>query len=328
MTISNEPLSPSRRVMLASGLAATTALCLPTAAPAADSPVRHAVTPQTKGQTMGMFKTKDGTDIFYKDWGPRNAQVIAFHHGWPLSADDWDNQMMFFLAQGYRVVAHDRRGHGRSSQTDVGTDMDTYAADCAELADHLNLKNAIHVGHSTGGGEVTRYVARYGGGGRVSKAVLISAIPPLIVQTPANPTGVPRETFDGLRKSLAANRSQFYLDVASGPFYGFNRPGVKTIQGDVDNWWRQGMMGAAQAHYDCIRVWSETDLTEDLKMIDVPTLVLHSEDDQVVPYANAGPKAVKLLRQPTFKSYKDLPHGMPTTHADIINADIIAFLKA
>jgi non-heme chloroperoxidase len=328
MNTNGKPLSPSRRTMLASGLAATTALCLPTAAPAAGRLVRPAVTPQARGQTMGTFKTKDGTDIFYKDWGPRNAQVIAFHHGWPLSSDDWDNQMMFFLAQGYRVVAHDRRGHGRSSQTDVGTDMDTYAADCAELAAHLNLKNAIHVGHSTGGGEVTRYVARYGGGGRVSKAVLISAIPPQIVQTPSNPTGVPRATFDGLRASLAANRSQFYLDVASGPFYGFNRPGVKTIQGCIDSWWRQGMMGAAQAQYDCIKVWSETDLTEDLKMIEVPTLILHSEDDQVVPFANSGPKAAKLLKHATFKAYKDLPHGMPTTHAEIINADIMAFLKA
>lgn len=275
---------------------------------------------------MGTITTTDGTEIYFKDWG--TGRPIVFSHGWPLSADDWDAQLMFFLQHGYRVIAHDRRGHGRSSQTDVGTDMDTYAADCAELANQLNLKNAIHVGHSTGGGEVTRYVARYGGGGRVSKAVLISAIPPLIVQTPANPTGVPRSTFDGLRASLAANRSQFYLDVASGPFYGFNRPGVKTVQGNVDSWWRQGMMGAAQAHYDCIKVWSETDLTEDLKMIEVPVLVLHSEDDQVVPYANAGPKAAKLLKRATFKSYKDFPHGMPTTHADIINADIMAFLKA
>ena len=328
MATRDQPLSASRRAVLASGLAVSAALCLPSAASAADSPVQPAITPQARGQTMGTLKTKDGTEIFYKDWGPRDAQVIAFHHGWPLSADDWDNQMMFFLAQGYRVVAHDRRGHGRSTQTDIGTDMDTYAADCAELAAHLNLKNAIHIGHSTGGGEVTRYVARYGGGGRVSKAVLISAIPPLILKTPANPGGTPIEVFDGLRKSLAANRAQFYIDVASGPFYGFNRPGVKTIQGCVDNWWRQGMIGAAQAHYDCIKVWSETDLTEDLKKIEVPVLVLHSEDDQVVPYADSGPLAAKLLKHSTFKSYKDLPHGMPTTHPDIINADIMAFLKA
>ena len=327
MNTTDHPSSASRRAVLATGLAASAAACLPASVLAAERSARGAPSLSAKGKTMGTFKTKDGTEIFYKDWGPRDAQVIAFHHGWPLSSDDWDSQMMFFLAQGFRVVAHDRRGHGRSSQTDIGTDMDTYAADCAELASHLNLKNAIHVGHSTGGGEVTRYVARYGGG-RVSKAVLISAIPPLIAKTDANPNGVPRETFDGLRAALAANRSQFYLDVASGPFYGFNRPGVKTIQGNIDSWWRQGMMGAAQAHYDCIKVWSETDLTEDLKMIEVPTLVLHSEDDQVVPYANSGPKTAKLLKHGTFKSYKDFPHGMPTTHADIINADILAFLKA
>ena len=277
---------------------------------------------------MGTFKTKDGTDIFFKDWGPKSVQPICFHHGWPLSADDWDNQMMFFLAQGYRVVAHDRRGHGRSTQTDVGADMDTYAADAAALVEHLDLRNAIHVGHSTGGGEVTRYVARYGGGGRVSKAVLISAIPPLMLKTPANPRGTPIEVFDGYRAALAANRAQFYRDVPTGPFYGFNRPGAKIIQGCIDNWWRQGMIGSAKAHYDGIKVFSETDLTEDLKKIDVPVLVLHSEDDQIVPYADSGPLSAKLLRRGTFKSYKDLPHGMPTTHADIINADLMAFLKA
>jgi len=277
---------------------------------------------------MGTFRTNDGVEIFYKDWGPRDAQAICFHHGWPLSADDWDNQMLFFLGLGYRVIAHDRRGHGRSSQTDVGADIDHYAADAAALVEHLGLKNAIHVGHSTGGGEVARYVARYGGDGRVAKAALISAIPPLMLKTAANPQGSPIEVFDGYRAALQANRSQFYLDVASGPFYGFNRPGAKVIQGAIDNWWRQGMMGAAKPQYDGIKAFSETDLTEDLKRIEVPTLVLHSEDDQIVPYVASGPMSAKLLRRPTFKTYKDLPHGMPTTHADIINADLLAFLKA
>ncbi len=270
------------------------------------------------------FKTEDGTEIFYKDWG--KGQPICFHHGWPLSADDWDNQMMFFLTQGYRVIAHDRRGHGRSTQTDIGNDMDTYAADAAALAEHLDLKDAIHVGHSTGGGEVARYVARYGGG-RVAKAVLISAIPPLMVKTPANPGGTPIEVFDGYRAALAANRAQFYLDVPTGPFYGFNRPGAKISQGAIRNWWRQGMMGGAQAQLECIKVFSETDQTEDLKAIDVPVLVLHSEDDQIVPYADSGPLSASLLKNSTFKSFKDLPHGMPTTHPDIVNAELLAFLK-
>jgi len=271
------------------------------------------------------FTTRDGTVIYYKDWG--KGQPVVFHHGWPLSADDWDNQMMFFLAQGYRVIAHDRRGHGRSSQTDLGNDMDTYAADAAALVDHLDLKNAIHVGHSTGGGEVARYVARYGGGGRVAKAALISAIPPLMLQTPANPGGTPIEVFDGYRAALVANRAQFYLDVPSGPFYGFNRPGAKIIQGVINNWWRQGMIGGAQAQYECIKVFSETDLTEDLRSIEIPVLVMHSEDDQIVPYADAGPLSAKLLKQSSFKSYRGLPHGMPTTHADVINADLLAFFK-
>ena len=270
------------------------------------------------------FKTEDGTEIFYKDWG--NGQPICFHHGWPLSADDWDNQMMFFLAQGYRVIAHDRRGHGRSTQTDHGNDMDTYAADAAALVEHLDLTNAIHVGHSTGGGEVARYVARYGAG-RAVKAALISAIPPLMVKTPANPGGTPIEVFDSYRAALVANRSQFYLDVPTGPFYGFNRPGAKVIPGAIQNWWRQGMMGGAQAQLECIKVFSETDQTEDLKAIDVPVLVMHSEDDQIVPYADAGPLSAKLLKHSTFKSFRDLPHGMPTTHADIVNAELLAFLK-
>ena len=275
--------------------------------------------------SSGFLTTSDGTEIFYKDWG--KGQPIVFHHGWPLSADDWDNQMMFFLAKGYRVIAHDRRGHGRSTQTFTGNDMDTYAADVAELAEKLDLMNAIHIGHSTGGGEVTRYVARHGNG-RVAKAALISAIPPVMVKKPSNPGGTPIEVFDGYRAALAANRAQFYIDVPAGPFYGFNRPGAKVIQGAIDNWWRQGMMGGAKAHYDCIKAFSETDHTEDLKKITVPVLVMHSEDDQIVPFADAGPLSAKLLKHATLKVYKDLPHGMPTTHADVVNAELLAFLKA
>jgi len=274
---------------------------------------------------MPFITTDDGTEIFYKDWGARGAQTIVFHHGWPLSADDWDNQLLFFRAKGFRVVAHDRRGHGRSGQSDTGNDMDTYAADVIALARALDLKDAIHVGHSTGGGEVARYVAR-AEPGRVSKAVLISAIPPVMVKSDTNPGGTPIEVFDGFRTALMANRSQFYLDVASGPFYNFNKPGVEPIQGLINNWWRQGMMGGANAGYDCIKVFSETDLTEDLKQIDVPVLVIHSEDDQVVPYADSGPLAVKLLKNGTLKTYQGLPHGCMTTHPDLINADILAFI--
>jgi non-heme chloroperoxidase len=272
---------------------------------------------------MSTITVKDGTEIFYKDWG--SGQPIVFHHGWPLSADDWDSQMLFFLAQGYRVIAHDRRGHGRSTQTDTGNDMDTYAADCAALVGHLDLKDAIHVGHSTGGGEVARYVAQHGAG-RVAKATLISAITPVMLKSETNPGGMPREAFDAFRGAMA-NRAQFYIDVPAGPFYGFNRPGAKVSQGIIDNWWRQGMMGGTKAHYDCIKVFSETDLTEDLKQIDVPVLVIHSEDDQIVPFAAAGPLAAKLLKHGTLKVYKDLPHGMPATHADIINADLLAFIR-
>ena len=271
-----------------------------------------------------IFKTKDGTEIYYKDWG--SGQPIVFHHGWPLSADDWDNQMLFFLAQGYRVIAFDRRGHGRSTQTDTGNDMDTYAADSAALVAHLGLKDAIHVGHSTGGGEVTRYVARHGKG-LVAKAALISAIPPVMVKKASNPGGTPIEVFDGYRKAMA-NRAQFYRDVPEGPFYGFNRPGAKAIPGVINNWWRQGMMGGTKAQYDCIGVFSETDLTEDLKMITVPTLVMHSKDDQIVPFADSGPLSAKLLSHGTLKVYEGLPHGMPTTHSDVINADLLAFLKS
>jgi non-heme chloroperoxidase len=274
---------------------------------------------------MGTITTKDGTEIFYKDWG--TGQPIVFHHGWPLSADDWDNQMMFFLNQGYRVIAHDRRGHGRSSQTATGNEMDTYAADVAELTDKLDLKDAVHIGHSTGGGEVARYVAR-AKKGRVAKAVLVSAVPPIMLKTENNPGGLPLEVFDGFRAALVANRAQFYVDVPAGPFYGFNRPGVKVYQGVIDNWWRQGMIGGAKAHYDCIKAFSETDFTEDLKAIDVPVLVLHGDDDQIVPYADAAPLTVKLLKNGTLKTYPGFPHGMLTTHADVINPDILAFVRS
>jgi non-heme chloroperoxidase len=275
---------------------------------------------------MPFFTTRDGTDIFYKDWGPRDAQVIFFHHGWPLSADDWDNQTMFFLNEGYRVIAHDRRGHGRSTQTDSGNDMDTYADDLKQLAAHLDLRNAIHVGHSTGGGEVAHYVAR-ADPGRVSKAVLIGAVPPIMLKTEANPGGMPIEAFDGYRQALAANRAQLYLDIASGPFYGFNRTGVLPIQGVIENWYRQGMMGGIKAQYDCVKAFSETDFTDDLKAIDVPVLVMHGDDDQVVPYADSAPLTVKLLRNGQLKTYEGFPHGMATTHADVINADLLAFIR-
>jgi non-heme chloroperoxidase len=275
---------------------------------------------------MDAITTKDGTRIFFKDWGPRDAQPIVFHHGWPLSADEWDGQLMFFLERGYRVIAHDRRGHGRSSQTATGNDMDTYAADVIELSRALDLRSAVHVGHSTGGGEVARYVAR-ADKGRVVKAVLISAITPVMIRKDSNPGGLPIDVFDGYRKAVADNRAQTYLEIAAGPFYGFNRPGVERVEGMIRNWWRQGMMGGIKAHWDCIEVFSETDLTEDLKAIDVPVLLLHSDDDQVVPYAASAPLAVKLLRQGTLKTYKGLPHGMPTSHAALINADILRFLE-
>lgn len=282
---------------------------------------------QSKPSTgSGTITTKDGTQIYYKDWG--TGQPIVFHHGWPLSSDDWDAQMLFFLSKGYRVIAHDRRGHGRSTQTDIGNEMDTYAADVAALAAHLDLKDAIHVGHSTGGGEVARYVAQYGSGGRVAKAVLIGAVPPIMLKTPANPGGLPSEVFDGFRSAQAANRAQFFRDVPAGPFYGFNRPGAEVSQGVIDNWWRQGMMGGTKAHYDCIKAFSETDFTEDLKTIDVPVLVMHGDDDQIVPIADSALLSIKLLKKGELKVYKGFPHGMATTHADIINADLLAFFKA
>jgi len=275
---------------------------------------------------MPMLPTSDGTQIFYKDWGPRDAQPVMFHHGWPLSADDWDNQMMAFLAQGYRVIAHDRRGHGRSSQTSDGNDMDTYASDVAELVEALDLRDAIHIGHSTGGGEVARYVAR-ARPGRVAKAVLIDAVPPLLVKTEANPGGTPIEVFDGMRAALATNRAQFYLDFASGPFYGFNRPGAKVSDGLIRNWWRQAMMGSIKSQYECSRAFSETDFSEDLKAIEVPVLVIHSEDDQIVPYADSAPLTVKLLRNGTLKTFKDLPHGCCQTHPELVNAELLAFAR-
>ena len=278
---------------------------------------------------MNTITTKDGTSIFYKDWGSRTAQPIVFHHGWPLSADDWDNQMLYFVGKGYRVIAHDRRGHGRSAQVSDGHDMDHYAADAAAVVEHLDLRNAIHIGHSTGGGEATHYVARHGQPqGRVAKLVIIGAVPPIMVKTAANPGGLPMEVFDGLRKALTANRAQFYLDFASGPFYSFNRSGAKPIPGVIQNWWRQAMMGSIKAHHDGIKAFSETDFTDDLKKITVPVLVMHGDDDQIVPYADSAPLSAKLLKNGTLKTYKSFPHGMPTTNADTINADLLIFLRS
>jgi non-heme chloroperoxidase len=275
---------------------------------------------------MSSIKTKDGVTIFYKDWGPKTAQPIFFHHGWPLSADDWDTQMLYFLGKGYRVVANDRRGHGRSSQVSDGHDMDHYAADAAAVVDQLDLRDAIHIGHSTGGGQATRYVALHGQG-RVAKLVLIGAVPPLMLKTAANPGGLPIEVFDGLRQQLAANRAQFYREFASGPFYGYNRPGAKPLQSVIDNWWRQAMMGSSKAQYDGIKAFSETDFTEDLKKIDVPALVLHGDDDQIVPIADSALLSSKLLKKGTLKVHQGFPHGMCTTHADVVNPELLAFVE-
>jgi non-heme chloroperoxidase len=278
---------------------------------------------------MAFVTTKDGVSIYYKDWGPKDAQPIVFHHGWPLSADDWDNQMLFFLAEGFRVIALDRRGHGRSDQVSEGHDMDHYASDASAVVESLDLRNAVHVGHSTGGGQVARYVAKYGQPqGRVAKAVLVSAVPPLMVKSDTNPGGTPIEVFDGFRQALAANRAQFYLDVASGPFYGFNRDGAEVSQGTIQNWWRQGMIGSAKAHYDGIKAFSETDQTDDLKAITVPVLVLQGDDDQVVPYKNASLLQDKLLANSELKIYPGFPHGMHTTHAYTINTDILTFIRS
>jgi pimeloyl-ACP methyl ester carboxylesterase len=283
----------------------------------------------SKDRIMSTITTQDGTEIFYKDWGSKDAQPIMFHHGWPLSSDDWDAQMLFFLSKGFRVVAHDRRGHGRSAQVDFGHDMDHYAADAAAVAEHLDLRNAVHIGHSTGGGEVAAYVARFGiPQGRVAKAVLVSAVPPIMLKTKRYPGGLPLEVFDGFREALAANRAQFFRDVAAGPFYGFNRDGADVKPAVVDNWWRQGMMGSALAHYAGIKAFSETDQTDDLKAIDIPTLVLHGDDDQIVPYKNAAVLQAEILPNATLKLYEGFPHGMLTTNADVLNADILAFIQA
>ncbi|MEW6257480.1 MAG: alpha/beta hydrolase [Pseudomonadota bacterium] len=278
---------------------------------------------------MPTVTTKDGVDIFFKDWGPKDAQPIMFHHGWPLSSDDWDAQMLFFVQNGYRVVAHDRRGHGRSAQVADGHDMDHYAADAFAVVEALDLKNAVHIGHSTGGGEVARYVAKFGQpSGRAAKAVLVSAVPPLMLKTDANPEGLPLEVFDNFRKATADNRAQFFQDVPAGPFYGFNRDGAKVYPGVIQNWWRQGMMGSAKAHYEGIKAFSETDQTEDLKTITIPTLVLHGEDDQIVPIADSALKSVKLLEKGTLKTYPGFSHGMLTVNADVLNADLLAFVKS
>jgi non-heme chloroperoxidase len=311
---------PLRREVLALGLAAGAATAMPHFAMAATKSDGS-----NRRQDMGFVKAKDGAEIFYKDWG--KGQPVVFHHGWPLSSDDWDAQMMFFVEKGFRVVAHDRRGHGRSSQVSEGHDMDHYASDAAAVAEHLDLRDAVHIGHSTGGGEATRYVARHGKG-RVAKLVLIGAVPPIMVKTAANPGGLPIEVFDGFRTQLAANRAQFYLDIASGPFYGFNRPDAKISQGVIQNWWRQGMIGGAKAHYDGVKAFSETDFTEDLKMITVPTLVMHGSDDQIVPIEDSAKLAVKLLKKGELKIYDGFPHGMCTTHADVINPDLLAFIQA
>ncbi len=327
MTTTDPPCAAraSRRDVLVGGVIAAAAMTIPpllTGSASAATPISE----RDKGtNALSTITTKDGAEIYYKDWG--HGQPIVFHHGWPLSSDDWDAQMLFFLQNGYRVIGIDRRGHGRSSQVWDGHDMDHYAADAADVVDRLDLRNAVHIGHSTGGGEVARYVARHGRG-RVAKAVLMSSVVPLMLKTPSNPDGLPIQAFDGLRAGLAANRAQFYRDVPAGPFYGFNRPGAKPIEGVIQNWWRQGMMGGAKAQYDSIKAFSETDFTEDLKSIDVPTLVMHGDDDQIVPYKDAALLSVKLLKHGALKIYPGFPHGMLTTHADVINQDLLAFIRA
>ena len=325
MTDNPVELAISRRHVLLAGAALSTAMAMPSLALSKSIPSRNE---GTFPMTESFVKTKDGVEIYFKDWGPKDAQPIVFHHGWPLSSDDWDAQMLFFVQNGYRVVAHDRRGHGRSQQVSDGHDMDHYAADASAVAEHLDLRNAVHIGHSTGGGEVARYVAKFGQPqGRVAKAVLVSAVPPLMLKTPSNPGGLPIEVFDSFRKGVAENRAQFFLDVPTGPFYGFNRPDAKIYPGVIQNWWRQGMMGSAKAHYDGVKAFSETDQTEDLKAITVPTLVLHGDDDQVVPIADSAELSVKLLKNGMLKVYKGYPHGMLTTHADVINPDLLAFVR-
>jgi non-heme chloroperoxidase len=325
----NSSTGTSRRTVLAGGLGVA---AVAAASPFLSGPAMAAERQPKGSKSMsttgsGFVTITGGVEIYYKDWGAKDAQPVVFHHGWPLSADDWDAQMMFFLDKGYRVIAFDRRGHGRSTQTDTGNEMDTYAADVIALAKHLNLKNAIHVGHSTGGGEVAHYVAR-AEPGRVAKAVLIGAVPPIMLKTDKNPGGLPMEVFDGFRAALVENRAQFFYDVPAGPFYGFNRDGAKVSQGVIWNWWRQGMMGSAKAHYDCIKAFSETDFTEDLKKIEQPVLILHGEDDQIVPIADSALLSAKLVKHGTLKTYPGYPHGMATTHSDVINKDLLAFFKA
>jgi non-heme chloroperoxidase len=315
----------TRRDVLVGSAAMLVATALASTAQAEHTKAGPAVPHHTGDMGMSTVTTKDGVSIFYKDWG--SGPPIVFSHGWPLTADDWDAQMMFFLANGFRVIAHDRRGHGRSSQVSSGHDMDHYADDLATLTEHLNLKGAVHIGHSTGGGEVARYIGRHGES-RVSKAVLISSVPPIMVKTPNNPGGLAKEVFDGFQVQVAEHRAQFYLDLPTGPFYGFNRPGVKPVQAVIQNWWRQGMMGGIKAHYDGIVAFSQTDFTPDLKKITVPTLVMHGDDDQIVPYADAGPLSAKLVKGAILKTYKGFPHGMPTTEAATINADLLAFIRS
>ncbi|HEX8878193.1 MAG TPA: alpha/beta hydrolase [Phycisphaerales bacterium] len=327
MANSNHGSLFDRRAALGVGVAAGAMLASGRSSQAAISRHGEAEAAAAESATESSVVTKDGVRMFFKDWGSKNAQPIVFHHGWPLSGDDWDAQMLFFVQKGFRVVAHDRRGHGRSTQVSDGHDMDHYAADVSAVVEHLDLRNAVHIGHSTGGGEAARYVARHGGA-RTAKLVLIGAVPPIMVKTASNPGGLPLEVFDGFRAALAANRAQFYLDVASGPFYGYNRPGVKASQGIIQNWWRQGMMGSAKAHYEGIKAFSETDFTEDLKAINVPTLVMHGDDDQIVPIADSALLSAKLVKKGTLKVYEKFGHGMCTVNADVINADLLAFIQS
>ncbi|WP_193170902.1 alpha/beta fold hydrolase [Nisaea nitritireducens] len=329
MTIPSRPsgAQTSRRDVLLAGTAVAAAVSLPGSGVAAAT-TTNATNPQ-KGTIMSTITTKDGVEIFYKDWGSKDAQPLVFHHGWPLSSDDWDAQMLYFLGQGYRVIAHDRRGHGRSALVAGGHDMAHYAADVAALVEHLDLRDAVHIGHSTGGGEALHYVARHGQkNGRVAKLVMVGAVPPIMLKTDANPGGLPIEVFDGFRAALATNRAQFYLDVASGPFYGFNRPGATVSQGLIQNWWRQGMMGGAKAHYDGIKAFSETDFNDDLKAVTVPTLVMHGDDDQIVPIADSALLSAERLRNSTLKVYPGLSHGLCSVNPDIVNPDLLAFIKS
>ncbi len=323
LIVTTNGLPVTRRDLLLAGVVTTIGSLLPNQALAAGPQIQI----NTENVDMTFFTLTDGTELYYKDWGPRDGKPVVFHHGWPLSADDWDSQLLFFANKGYRVIAHDRRGHGRSTQTTFGNDMDTYASDVAELVRHLDLKDAIHVGHSTGGGEVARYVSR-ADKGRVAKAVLIAAISPLMLKTAENPSGIPVEVFDGFRHAISGNRAQFFLEIPSGPFFGYNRTGVEARDGVIRNWWRQAMMGGAKAQYDCVKALSETDFSQDLKAIDQPVLVLHGEDDQIVPFPLAAPSTAALLRNGKLKSYEGLSHGMCTTHPDMINEDLLVFFQS